>query len=73
MSQNNDSNKDSNKVDTKLIQQLTYLNLPFIQENYEDFTAQAVAKQWSHVEYLTRLIDGENAARQDRATKRRKF
>ena len=71
MSQNNDSNKDSNKVDTKLIQQLTYLNLPFIQENYEDFTAQAVAKQWSHVEYLTRLIDGENAARQDRATKRR--
>ena len=71
MSQSNDNNKDSNKVDTQLIQQLTYINLPFILQNYEDFAAQAAEKQWSHVEYLTRLIDGENAACQDRARERR--
>jgi DNA replication protein DnaC len=71
MSQSNDNNNDSNKVDSKLIQQLTYINLPFILQNYEDFAAHAAEKQWSHVEYLTRLIDGENAACQDRARERR--
>jgi DNA replication protein DnaC len=71
MSQSKDNNNDGHKVDSKLIQQLPYLNLPFILQNYEDFAAQATAKQWSHVEYLTRLINGENAARQDRARERR--
>ncbi len=71
MSQNNDNNNDSNKVDAKLIQQLTHINLPFILQNYEDFASQAAAAQWSHVEYLTRLIDGENAAYEDRARERR--
>ena len=64
-------NKDNSKIDDTLIKQLAYLNLPFIQQNYEGFAAQAAAAQWPHVEYLTRLIGGENAARQDRATQRR--
>ena len=64
-------NKEPQKIDEQLQQQLTYLNLPFIQKNYEDFAAQAAAAQWSHVGYLSRLIEGEAAARQDRATLRR--
>ena len=63
--------KETQKVDDQLQQQLTYLNLPFIQKNYEDFAAQATAAQWPHVAYLSRLIGGEAAARQDRARERR--
>lgn len=58
-------------IDEQLQQQLTYLNLPFIQKNYEDFASQAAAANWTHVDYLRRLIEGEAAARQDRARERR--
>ena len=64
-------NKEAPKIDEQLQQQLAYLNLPFIQKNYEDFAAQAAAAQWTHVDCLKRLIEGEAAARQDRATLRR--
>ena len=64
-------NKEVTKIDEPLQQQLTYLNLPFIQKNYEDFAAQAAAAQWTPVDYLKRLIEGEAAGRQDRATQRR--
>jgi DNA replication protein DnaC len=64
-------NKEPQKIDEQLQQQLSYLNLPFIQKNYEDFAAQAVAAPWTHVDYLRRLIEGEAAVRQDRATQRR--
>jgi DNA replication protein DnaC len=64
-------NKETPKIDEQLQQQLAYLNLPFLQKNYEDFAAQAAAAQWTPVDYLKRLIEGEAAARQDRATLRR--
>ena len=64
-------NKEAPKIDEQLQQQLAYLNLPFLQKNYEDFAAQAAAAQWTHVDYVRRLIQGEAAARQDRATLRR--
>lgn len=63
--------KETQKIDEQLQQQLTYLNLPFIQKNYEDFASQAAAANWTHVDYLRRLIEGEAAARQDRARERR--
>ena len=63
--------KETQKIDEQLQQQLTYLNLPFIQKNYEDFAVQATAAQWPHVAYLSCLIGGEAAARQDRARERR--
>ena len=63
--------KETQKIDEQLQQQLTYLNLPFIQKNYEDFAKQAAAAHWTHVDYLRQLIDGEAAARQDRARERR--
>ena len=63
--------KETQKIDEQLQQQLTYLNLPFLQKNYEDFASQAAAAPWTHVAYLSRLIAGETAARQDRARERR--
>ena len=32
--------KETQKIDEQLQQQLTYLNLPFIQKNYEDFATR---------------------------------
>jgi DNA replication protein DnaC len=55
----------------ELHQQLGYLNLPFMQEHCEELATQAAAAQWSHVDYLRRLVEGETAARQDRARQRR--
>jgi DNA replication protein DnaC len=63
--------RETQKIDEQLQQQLTYLNLPFLRKNYEDFAAQAATAQWPHVDYLSRLIAGETAARQDRARERR--
>lgn len=51
--------------------QLRYLNLPFILQQYEPLAQQAAQEQWPHVQYLTRLIDGEASLRQDRSTQRR--
>lgn len=54
-----------------LPEQLTYLNLPFALQHYDAVAQQAAQEQWSHVQYLTRLIDGEAALRHDHATQRR--
>jgi DNA replication protein DnaC len=50
---------------------LTYLKLSFITEHYVPLAAQAAHKQWSHVDYLARLLEGEVDVRRDRATKSR--
>ncbi len=54
-----------------LNEQLTYLKLSFIRENYVALCEQAVKKEWSHQKLLTMLIDGETQQRQIRATERR--
>src|ERR1700704_3432506 len=43
------------------------LKLAFIAEHYGDLANQAAGKQWSHVDYLGRLIEGEAHLRPDRA------
>jgi len=63
--------KDSQKEQNQLREQLGYLKLQFIQEHFDELARQAALSQWSHVEFLTRLIEGENAQRQDRARERR--
>jgi DNA replication protein DnaC len=50
---------------------LTYLKLPFMAEHYAAIAAQAARKQWSHLDYLARLVQGEADLRRDRATKNR--
>ena len=52
-------------------EQLTWLKLPFMQGHFEDLARQAAEGSWSHVDYLSRLVAGEVAARQDRARLRR--
>lgn len=54
-----------------LQQHSAYLKLPFIQAHYEALAQQAAEKQWSHVEYLARLIEGEAHRREENAIARR--
>jgi DNA replication protein DnaC len=50
---------------------LAALNLPFMLEHYHGLAQAAADKHWSHVDYLTELITGEAAWRDDRCVKRR--
>ncbi len=51
--------------------QLTRLKLSYLLEHFESLAQQAGAEQWSHVEYLARLIEGEAHRREDRSIQRR--
>ena len=64
-------NSDPNATPDDLHRQLDYLNLTFMQEHVEELARQAAEKQWSHVDFLSRLVEGEAALRQDRARVRR--
>jgi DNA replication protein DnaC len=57
--------------DDVLREQLAYLKLPFIQDHFQDLAQQAGEKQWSHLDFLCRLLEGETAQRKQRATQRR--
>jgi len=55
----------------ELDQLLSYLKLLFIRENYESMAKQAAQKQWTHIQYLAELIQGQTNMRRDRAIERR--
>jgi len=63
--------KDTMTTSDELHRQLGYLNLPFMRDNVEQLARRAAEAQWSHVEFLTRLVGGEADQRQDRARQRR--
>lgn len=63
--------KTTNATPDDLPRQLQFLKLPFVLEHFEELAQKAGAEQWSHVEYLARLVEGEAALRQDRARQRR--
>lgn len=73
MSQNrtNRTNNPNKPMSDELDQQLGYLNLPFMREHGQELVRQAAEHQWSHADLLRRLVEGETAARQDRARQRR--
>ena len=73
MSQDKNHNpKNPNPMpDDELRRQLGYLNLPFMREHCEELLRQAAEHQWSHADFFRRLVEGETAARQDRARQRR--
>jgi DNA replication protein DnaC len=50
---------------------LRELKCSFIAAHYGELAKQAAQKQWSHVDYLGRLIEGEAHVRRDRATQNR--
>ena len=68
----NNKPKDHNPTpDDELARQLGYLKLPFMAEHCQELLGQAAEHQWSHADFLLRLVEGETAARQDRARQRR--
>jgi DNA replication protein DnaC len=56
---------------SELDQHLSYLKLPFMTQHYDELAKQAATQQWSHVDYLTTLTQGEADLRRDRATQNR--
>ena len=64
-------NKDPRKAQDQLCEQLGYLKLPFILQHVDELAKQAAQNQWSHMDFLGRLIDGEAHERQERARQRR--
>jgi DNA replication protein DnaC len=56
---------------TALAAHLAYLKLGHIVEHHAALAQEAAAAPWSHLEFLQRLLDGECAARQQRAVERR--
>jgi len=56
---------------TSLPAQLAALKLSFIREHCESLAQQAATDHWTHLDYLARLIEGEEAARDDRSIRRR--
>ena len=71
MSPSPDPSKNPRKMPDELHQQLAYLNLPFMQEHCEELATKAAEHQWSHGDFLRRLVEGEAACRQERARQRR--
>ena len=58
-------------TDMPIDDELMYLKLQFIRENYNAVAQKAAGKQWTHVHYLAELIKAEADLRRDRATQRR--
>lgn len=54
-----------------LLEQLDELKMPYSREHFEELARQAAQDQWSHVNYFSRLIEGEAAGREDRSVARR--
>jgi DNA replication protein DnaC len=61
----------SQAVSDALRAHLTNLKLSYLLEHLDALTQQAAAEQWSHLDYLTRLIEGEARRREDRSVQRR--
>ena len=60
-----------NAPETRLAEQLTALKLVSVQEHYARLATEAAQQQWSHLDYLARLIDGEAQRRQELTIQRR--
>jgi DNA replication protein DnaC len=61
----------TNPGTAELDQHLSYLKLLFIRDHYESLAKQAAQKQWTHIQYLTELIQSQAHQRRDRAIQRK--
>ena len=57
--------------DAQLATDLFYLKLSYIEEHHLSLAREAVEKNWTHLDFLSRLVEGEALRRKDRATHRR--
>jgi DNA replication protein DnaC len=60
-----------NHDEQQLTQQLKALYLSFITEQYQPLAGEAARAQWTPVQYLARLVEGETQRRHDRHIARR--
>ena len=60
-----------NHDEQQLPQQLKALYLSFITEQYQPLAGEAARAQWTPVQYLARLVEGETQRRHDRHIARR--
>jgi DNA replication protein DnaC len=57
--------------DDSLMNWLAYLKLSYVREHHQALAAEAAEKNWTQLDFLSRLAEGEVLRRQDRATQRR--
>jgi DNA replication protein DnaC len=60
-----------NNEELRLTEQLNQLRLAFIAEQYQPLADQAARQQWTPLQYLARLIEGESQRQHDRHIARR--
>ena len=60
-----------NNTDRLLDANLEYLGLPYAKDNCRPLAAEAAAGNWTHLDYLERLLEAEASLRRDRAVVRR--
>lgn len=71
MTKNSRINTHAQSANEPLRAHLTSLKLSYLLEHAESLAQQAGAEQWSHLEYLAALIEGEAHQREDRSVQRR--
>ena len=57
--------------DDALMAYLLYLKLSYFKEHHLSLAKEAAEKNWTQLDFLSRLAEGETLRRQDRATQRR--
>jgi DNA replication protein DnaC len=57
--------------DDQLVIHLSYLKLSYFREYYQSLAKEALEKNWTQLDFLSRLAEGEALRRKDRATQRR--
>lgn len=57
--------------DDLLMTHLLYLKLSFFREYHQPLAKEALEKNWTQLDFLSRLAEGETLRRKDRATQRR--
>lgn len=57
--------------DDQLLTHLLYLKLSYFREYHHPLAKEAVEKNWTPLDFLSRLVEGETLRRKDRATQRR--
>ncbi len=60
-----------NPIEQTLAGYLAYLKLHHLKKHFQTLADQAAREQWSPLQYLARLVEGEALARQDRAVQKR--
>lgn len=60
-----------NNDQRRLSEQLDQLRLSFILDHYHALAEQGAREQWTHLQYLGKLVEGEHQSRQQRCVARR--